>query len=126
MKSGMKVIDAHCHIYPEKIVDRAVAGTDHFYGTTAACRGTVSELLAVGDRCGIDGFLVHSVATAPKQVQSINAFIRNSLDVALGLVKRKPRPLPDFFDVEPLSKDAAGELRSVQKDFDAIDAEMWK
>ena len=38
------VIDAHCHIYPEKIVDRAVAGTDAFYSTRAACRGVASEL----------------------------------------------------------------------------------
>ena len=35
--------------------------------------------------------------------------------------------LPDFFNIgEPLSKAAADELRSVQKDFDVIDEEMWK
>lgn len=73
------VIDAHCHIYPEKIVDRAVAGTDAFYSTHAACRGVASELLEIGERVGIDHFVVQSVATTPKQVQSINRFIAASV-----------------------------------------------
>ena len=30
IENKFQVIDAHCHIYPEKIVDRAVAGTDAF------------------------------------------------------------------------------------------------
>ncbi len=76
------VIDAHCHIYPEKIVDRAVAGTDAFYGTRAACRGVASELLSIGERIGIDHFLVQSVATTPKQVSSINEFIAASVAAA--------------------------------------------
>ncbi len=73
------VIDAHCHIYPEKIVDRAVAGTDAFYGTRAACRGVAAELLEIGERVGIDRFVVQSVATTPKQVSSINEFIAASV-----------------------------------------------
>ena len=28
-------IDCHCHIYPEKIASKAVAGTDHFYGISS-------------------------------------------------------------------------------------------
>ena len=36
MKNGYFVIDTHCHIYPEKIAAKAVAGTDKFYDTTAA------------------------------------------------------------------------------------------
>ena len=59
--------------------------------------------------------------------QSINNFIKNALSATLGLVKRKERPLPDFFDFgPPLSKEAADELRAVQKDFEVIDEEMWK
>ena len=53
--------------------------------------------------------------------------IQDALGGALGLFKRKERPLPDFFDIgTPLSKEAADELRSVQKEFDVIDEEMWK
>ena len=82
IKEKWSVIDAHCHIYPEKIVDRAVAGTDAFYDTHAACRGISSELLEIGDRVGIDRFVVQSVATTPKQVSSINEFIAASVATA--------------------------------------------
>ena len=74
IENKFTVIDAHCHIYPEKIVDRAVAGTDSFYSTKAACRGVAGELLEIGDQIGIDHFIVQSVATTPKQVVSINEF----------------------------------------------------
>ena len=79
IRQNFTVIDAHCHIYPEKIVDRAVAGTDAFYGTRAACRGVTGELLEIGETLGIDHFVVHSVATTPKQVTSINEFIAASV-----------------------------------------------
>ena len=75
IENKFQVIDAHCHIYPEKIVDKAVAGTDAFYSTKAACRGTAEELLEIGERVGIDRFVVHSVATTPHQVERINTFI---------------------------------------------------
>ncbi|MBQ8309538.1 MAG: amidohydrolase [Clostridia bacterium] len=76
------VIDAHCHIYPEKIAERAVAGTDAFYDTHATCHGVASELLEIGNRAGIDHFVIQSVATSPKQVASINAFIAASVATA--------------------------------------------
>ncbi len=79
IQNKFQVIDAHCHIYPEKIVDRAVAGTDAFYSTRAACRGVADELIEIGDRIGIDRFVVQSVATTPKQVGSINEFIAASV-----------------------------------------------
>lgn len=82
IQNKFEVIDAHCHIYPEKIVDRAVAGTDAFYSTHAACRGVAGELLELGDRIGIDRFVVQSVATTPKQVSSINHFIAAEVEKA--------------------------------------------
>ena len=79
IENKFKVIDAHCHIYPEKIVDKAVAGTDAFYSTKAACRGTAEELLEIGTKAGIDRFVVHSVATTPHQVERINTFIASEV-----------------------------------------------
>ena len=73
--NGYKVIDSHCHIYPEKIVDKAVPATDRFYDVKSACRGTVSDLIENGCGAGVDMFIVQSVATTPKQVNSINEFI---------------------------------------------------
>ena len=85
MVHGNFVIDAHCHIYPDKIAARAVAGTDAFYGTTARCpSGTVGELLEVGTKAGTDHFIVQSVATTPKQVRSINEFIAASVAASEG------------------------------------------
>ena len=58
---------------------------------------------------------------------SINKFIQNTVDTALGVFRRRERPLPDFLDIEhPLTKEEADELRSVQKEFDVIDEEIWK
>jgi hypothetical protein len=42
--------------------------------------GTVSKLLATGKKAGISRFLVHSVATTPEQVQSINNFIAQAVE----------------------------------------------
>ena len=75
MRNGMEIIDAHCHIYPEKIAERAVAGTDNFYGIDSLCVGTAAVLLAECDTAGVDRAVVQSVATTPKQVASINRFI---------------------------------------------------
>ena len=75
-----------------------------------------------------DDALANAIRTGAAEAgQSINVFIKNALGATLGLFKGKKRPLPDFFNIgEPLSKAAADELRSVQKDFDVIDEEMWK
>ena len=59
-------IDAHCHIYPEKIAARAIGGTDAFYSTHSVCTGVVDDMLSYADRAGIDKALVHSVATTKR------------------------------------------------------------
>ena len=60
MRNGFQIIDSHCHIYPEKIAAKAVAGTDTFYGTVAKCDGTADSLMKINEACGIDHSLVHS------------------------------------------------------------------
>ena len=100
IENKYQVIDAHCHIYPEKIVDRAVAGTDAFYSTRAACRGVADELLEIGDRVGIDRFIVQSVATTPKQVSSINHFIAESVAQSDGHFTGLGTLHPDSEDME--------------------------
>lgn len=78
------IIDAHCHIYPEKIAERAVEGTSTFYNQTFAAKGTVKDLMDVGVTAGIDKFVVQSVATTPHQVASINNFIAESVKASNG------------------------------------------
>lgn len=70
------VTDCHCHIYPKKIAERAVAGVGAFYGREMhSSDGTAEGLLQACAGSPIERFIVHSVATRPEQVPSINDFI---------------------------------------------------
>ena len=71
----MEIIDAHAHIYPEKIAEKASQAVGDFYGIPMGYVGTSEGLLEEGKRAGVSRFLVHSVATTPHQVHSINKFI---------------------------------------------------
>lgn len=72
----MTVIDIHAHIYPEKIAAKAVQAVCDFYNTeTMAGDGTSTHLLSSKQQVPITHFVVHSVATTPKHVASINQFI---------------------------------------------------
>ncbi len=101
------VIDAHCHIYPEKIAAKAVAGTDRFYGTVAAGAGTVTDLLQMGGKAGVDRYVVHSVATTPKQVRSINDFIA-------GAVAEHPHTFIGLGALHPDCPDMAAEVQHLK------------
>ncbi|MBQ8533859.1 MAG: amidohydrolase [Clostridia bacterium] len=95
-----KVIDSHCHIYPEKIAGKAVPATDRFYDVTSYCDGTVGMLLEEGQKAGIDHFLVQSVATTPHQVKSINEFIAQSVRESDGKMTGLGTLHPDSEDQE--------------------------
>lgn len=84
MVSNFKVIDAHCHVYPDKIAAAAVGATDRFYGVTSAFGGSTLELLAQCNETGVDHAVIQSVATTPKQVSSINNFIAKTVSEANG------------------------------------------
>ena len=83
MKNGYRVIDIHSHIYPEKIALKAAGATDSFYGTKAACGGTAEEYLRRTEGV-IELSIVHSVATTPRQVRSINAYIASVCEANAG------------------------------------------
>lgn len=74
-----RIIDAHCHIYPDKIAEKAAAGTGTFYDIPPMMDGKISTLLEHGTNAGIEHFIVQSVATTPKQVSSINHFIAEAV-----------------------------------------------
>ena len=71
----MAVIDAHAHIYPNKIASRAVDAVGDFYLIDMFGEGTVEHLLSAQQHAPITHFIVHSVATTPGSVESINNFI---------------------------------------------------
>ena len=55
------IIDAHCHIYPDKIAERASQSIGKFYGIPMNLDGRVDTLLREEKKAGITHFLVHSV-----------------------------------------------------------------
>lgn len=81
------VIDAHCHIYPEKIAKKAAGAICTFYeapNVRPHGDGTVDMLIENGTDAGIDKFIVQSVATTPHQVESINRFIAEKVRICDG------------------------------------------
>jgi predicted TIM-barrel fold metal-dependent hydrolase len=103
MINGIYTIDSHCHIYPEKIASKAVAGTDNFYGGLSVGKGTVEDMIESGTKAGIDHFIVQSVATTPKQVASINRFIAEE-------VAKRPELLTGLGTLHPDSEDIKGDV----------------
>lgn len=98
------VTDAHCHIYPEKIAARAIAGTDGFYHEHSVCAGTADGLLKAENSEGVDRFIVQSVATTPHQVKSINEFI-------VGEVEKRPDKFVGLGTLHPNSTDIKGDIK---------------
>lgn len=99
MKS-YKVIDAHCHIYPDKIAQKASDSTGDFYKIPSLLDGKISTLLEHGEKAGIGHFVVQSVATTPKQVSSINNFIADSVANSNGKFTGLGTLHPDSDDIE--------------------------
>lgn len=99
-----KHINAHCHIYPAKIAERAVEGIKAFYGLDMlVLNGMTDDLIKEGESLGCVHYLVHSVATVPKQVNSINEFIAEEVNSHPGL-------FTGFGTLHPDSEDLEGDL----------------
>ncbi len=102
----MTIIDAHCHVYPEKIALKAVEAIGSFYGIPVRCPGTPGGLAEEHGKAGISHAVIHSVATAPQQVRSINRFIAAAMkenpDRFTGLGTLHPRAEDVRADIEDL------------------------
>lgn len=77
----MLIIDAHAHIYPEKIAQKATEAIGSFYNIKMEMpSGTAERLVSLGEKAGISRYVVHSCATKPEQVKAINDFIKAEMD----------------------------------------------
>lgn len=100
-------IDAHCHVYPDKIAEKAVGAIKGFYDVPSSFKdGKVSTLISAGEKAGTDMFVVQSVATTPKQVRSINNFIAEA-------VKNNDGKLIGLGTLHPESEDMEGDVNSI-------------
>ena len=73
----MRIIDAHAHIFPDGIADKATAATESYFPTPKPPHhhGRADELAEAMKAAGIDYALVFSAATAAHQVESIHRFV---------------------------------------------------
>lgn len=75
----MRIIDAHSHIFPAKIAQKATDSIGKFYDIPMALQaGEPERLSTCAKKAGIDRCVVCSTATKPEQVASINAFITDA------------------------------------------------
>ncbi len=79
------VIDCHCHIYPDKIADKAVDAIGKFYDISMDYDGKYSTVLSEGKKNGVCHYVIFSVATTPHQVGSINSFIASLVKEGKGM-----------------------------------------
>lgn len=95
-----EICDAHAHIFPDKIAEKAVESISGFYNIPMDCPvGNPHSLVNSGNRIGVTHYLVCSTATTEAQVVSINNFI-------IEECKKHPEFIgfgtlhPDFDDIE--------------------------
>ena len=76
----MEIINAHAHIYPEKIAQKATDTIGIFYDIKMQMpAGTSERLIEDGKKAGVTRYVVHSVATTAHQVRSINEFLKREV-----------------------------------------------
>ena len=107
MYNGYTVVDAHAHIFPDKIAERATDGISQFYDLPVSHQGSIGELLASGDPAGIDGYLVCSVATHPAQTEAINNYIH-------AVITEYPQCI-GFAALHPFSEKLTDEFEDILK-----------
>ncbi len=95
-----RIIDSHCHIYPEKIALRAVDAVEEFYEglPREPWDGTAAQLMTSGREAEISHFVVFTVATTPHQVSGINRFIAQSVRESGGCMTGLGAMHPDSVD----------------------------
>lgn len=102
------IIDAHTHVYPEKIADRAIAKLEKASGIKAKVNGRKDGLIQSMKEAGVDYSLLLPVATSPGQVDTINeeAAETNAAAEETGLLS--------FGGIHPDTQDYKGVLRRVK------------
>lgn len=84
----MKIVDCHCHVYPEKIAEKATKGIFDFYELAdfdiAKEPATVANMKKCENEAGITHQVIFSVATKVSQVEAINNYIAGEVNASDG------------------------------------------
>lgn len=101
--SKAKVIDVHTHVFPISIRDRAVNAIGDYYSLTMHGNGSLQDLLHHGDKINVDKYVIHSIATKPNQVETINNFVadqqnKNDCFIGFGTIHPKTQNVAETID----------------------------
>jgi predicted TIM-barrel fold metal-dependent hydrolase len=102
-KPPESVIDFHTHAFPDFLAARAVAHLEGMGDTRAFLDGTVAALLTSMDEAAVSRSVVCSIATEPRQFESI---LKWSQEIASDRIT----PFPS---IHPRSPDAVGEVERI-------------
>ena len=101
----MQIFDIHAHVYPDAIADRVVRALSGAYdGFPVRNDGRLSTYLAHMDASSITSAALHSVATKPEQVSSINRFIMDCADANRSRIVPFATLHPDMPDLEDAAR----------------------
>jgi predicted TIM-barrel fold metal-dependent hydrolase len=75
MARTRKIIDAHTHVFPDKIAEKVSENIGAFYGLDWYSPASAERLIQAGGEVGVCHYLVCSTATSVGQVEHINDFI---------------------------------------------------
>lgn len=95
-----KIVDCHCHIYPDKIAEKAVESIGDFYVAAMFGNGTLKEMTERDEIAGITNSVIFSVATTPQQVRHINEYIAKTVKESNGRFTGLGTLHPDSEDLE--------------------------
>ena len=68
------IIDAHTHVFPEKIAEKSISILENIGKQKAVIGGTATDLINSMTKSGVDISVVLPVVTKPQQFESINRF----------------------------------------------------
>lgn len=101
----MRILDFHCHVYPDAIAEKASKSVAAFYNCVPGVdihdlTGTLDHLLEAQYEAGIDISLLSSAATAPHQVRHINEFLARCVEKSQGRCVAFGTLHPDSEDID--------------------------
>jgi predicted TIM-barrel fold metal-dependent hydrolase len=100
-----RIIDAHVHIFPEKIAEKATESIGKYYGISMYAKGTIEDLICFGEKINVYKYIVHSTATKVEQVETINNFIAETV--------QKYKCFIGFGTLHPGLEDVDSEVRRI-------------
>lgn len=103
----LEYIDAHAHIYPDRIAEKASQATADFYEMNMRWGGRLDTLLERGKLAGIEKHVLQGVGVTPDRVEGINNYLMRT-------VAENQDRLIGFGAMHPDIADIRGELKRIK------------